>query len=180
MPASEPGRLGLAIGAGAEGLADQLDEAGAVDQLDRVLGDELLGGERERPRRDEEALVAARVVDRAEELLQLGRADDGLALAVLALDDPEQPLAADAEVGPLVAGAADDLDFVPQRLEQLADELLEPLGRQRVELRELRVGPPRLVAEPLERAPCPARPARAVRPTSASIAARPAPSSRAR
>src|SRR6266550_4392909 len=91
---SEPGRLGLAMGAGADGLMDQLDQAGAVDQLDRVLGDELLGGQREGPGGDEEALVAAGVVDRAEELLELGRADDAPAV-VLALHDRKLAAAAD-------------------------------------------------------------------------------------
>ena len=95
-----------------------------------MLGDELLGGEREGPGGDEEPLVAAGVVDRAQELLELGRADDAPAV-VLALDDREQAAATDAQVGPLVAGAADALDLVAERLEQLGDELLEPLGRQR-------------------------------------------------
>src|SRR5947209_19794435 len=70
---SEPGGLGVAAGAGADGLLDELDESRAVDELDRVLGDELLGGEREGPRGDEEALVAPGVVDRAEGLLEVGR-----------------------------------------------------------------------------------------------------------
>ena len=39
---------GLAAGAGAHGLLDQLDQPRAVDQLDRMIGDELLGRERER------------------------------------------------------------------------------------------------------------------------------------
>src|SRR5262245_62187976 len=84
---SEPGGLGLARGARADGVLDELDEAGAVDQLDGVLGDELLGGQREGPSGDEKTLVAAGVVDGAEELLELGRADDAPAV-VLALDDP--------------------------------------------------------------------------------------------
>src|SRR3954468_5716196 len=41
----EPGRRGLAPALGTEGLLDQLDEPRTVDQLDGVLGDELLGGE---------------------------------------------------------------------------------------------------------------------------------------
>ena len=61
----------------------------------------------------------------------------------------EQAPATDAEVGPLVAGAADALDLVAERLEQLGDELLEPLGRQRGELLELQVGAAGLLAEPL-------------------------------
>src|SRR5947209_1947437 len=84
-PRSEPGRLGLATGAGAHRLLDQFDEPGAVDQLDRVRGDEFLGSQREGPGGDEEPFVAAVVVDRPQELLQLRRADHPL-LGVLALD----------------------------------------------------------------------------------------------
>ena len=63
---------------------------GPVNQLDRVLGGELLGRERERAGGDEEALVAERVMDGAQELLEHRRADHA-ALVVLALDDGEQP-----------------------------------------------------------------------------------------
>ena len=88
-------------------------------------------------------------MDRAQELLELGRADDPHPLAViLALDDPEQAVATDAEVGPLVPRAADLLDLVAERFKNLGDELLEPFGGQVRELRELQVGPFRLAAEP--------------------------------
>src|SRR5215208_4484953 len=123
---------------GSDGVLNELDEPGAVDQLDGVVGDELLGGERESPRGDEEPLVAAGVVDGAQELLELGRADDAAAV-VLALDDREQAVAPDAEVGPLVAGPPDELDVVAERLEDLGDELLEPFGGERGELSELQV-----------------------------------------
>src|SRR5260370_20205749 len=77
---------------------------------------------------------------------------------VLALDDREQAAAADAEVGPLVAGAADALDLVAEGLEQLGDEFLEPLGGQRGELLELQVGAAGLVPEPLRALPALADP----------------------
>src|SRR5262249_37129712 len=85
-----------------------------------------------------------RVMDRAEELLEYGRAHDP-ALVVLALDDREQAVAAaEAEVGALVAGTAHRLDLVAERLEELGDELLERFGGQRAELSELQVGAARL------------------------------------
>ena len=85
------------------------------------------------------------MVDRAQELLELGRADDA-SLVVLALDDRQQVLAAEPQVGPLVAGAADLVDLVAERLEELGHELLEGLGRQRAELAQLELGPARLPA----------------------------------
>src|ERR1700733_7569793 len=47
--ASKPGGLGLLAGARAHRFLDQLDQPRAVDQLDRVVGRELVGGERECP-----------------------------------------------------------------------------------------------------------------------------------
>ena len=70
------------------------------------------------------------MVDGAQELLKFGRAHDA-PLVVLALHDRQQVLAAEAQVGAFVAGAAGLLDLVAQRLEQLGHELLECLGRQR-------------------------------------------------
>ena len=97
---------------GAEGARDQLDEPWAVDELDRVFGGELLGRERERARRDEEALVAVGVMDRAQKFLEDRRADDRLPV-ILALNDGKEPIiAAKPKVGPFVAGAADLLDLV--------------------------------------------------------------------
>ena len=52
--------------------------------------------ERERAGRDEEALVAASVVDRSQKLLELGRADQAL-LVILALDDGDSPSRREAE-----------------------------------------------------------------------------------
>src|SRR5579875_1884032 len=150
---SEPGRLGLVAPLGPEGLVDQLDEARPVHQLDGVLGGELLGRERERARGHEEALVAQRMMDGAEELLEHGRAHHAL-LVILALDDSEQAVAAaEAEIGALVPAAAHRLDLVAERLEELRDELLERLGGQRGELGELQVGAARLVVLPLDAFP---------------------------
>ncbi len=104
--ASEPGGLGLFAGTRPHRFLHQLDESGAVNQFDRVVGGELVRRQREGPRGDEEALVAAGVVDRAEELLELGRADDP-SPEVLALDDPEEAIAADPQIDPLVPGTAD-------------------------------------------------------------------------
>ena len=66
------------------------------------------------------------MMDRAEKLLKLGRAHDPSAM-VFALDDPEQAVASDTKVDPLVAGPADMLDLEAERLEDLADKLLESL-----------------------------------------------------
>ncbi len=118
----------------------QLDQPWAVDELDGVFGGELLGGERERARRDEEAFVAASVMDRSQEFLKDGRADHRLPL-ILALNDGNEPIiAAKAKVGPFVAGAADLLDLEAQHFEELADEFLERLGGERRELGQLEIG----------------------------------------
>ena len=47
MPRLEPGGLRLAAGAGPQRLLDQLDQSRSIDQLDRMIGDELLGRKRE-------------------------------------------------------------------------------------------------------------------------------------
>src|SRR5438477_12354104 len=72
---SEPGRLGGSLAFRTEGLVDEFDEPRAVDQFDRVLGGELLGGDREGAGGDEEALVAEGVMDRPQEFLEFGGAD---------------------------------------------------------------------------------------------------------
>ena len=68
---------------------------------------------------------------------------------VLALDDRQQVVAAEAKVGAFVSRAAGLLDVVAQRLEELGDELLEGLGGQRGELSELQLGAAGLAAQPL-------------------------------
>src|SRR5271157_4164387 len=147
---SEPGGLGFASGTGAQGLLNQLDQSGSVDQLNRMIGDELLGRKGKRAGGDKKPLVAAGMVDGAQELLKFGRAHDA-AFVVLALHDRQHVLAAQAQVGALIAGAAGLLDLVAQRLEQLGHELLEGLGRQRRQLRKLELGPARLRALLFER-----------------------------
>ena len=52
----------------------------------------------------------------------------------------EPIIAAEPEVGPLVAGAADLLDLVAEHLEELGDEFLERLGGKRGELGQLQIG----------------------------------------
>src|SRR5437868_4166463 len=94
---SKPGRFRVSPRTGPHRLLDQLDEARSVDELDRVLGGELLRGQREAAGRDEEPLVTLRVVNRAEKLLELGRADNAPGV-VLALNDPDQSALAQDEV----------------------------------------------------------------------------------
>ena len=104
--ASEPGRLRL-LRAPGPSLPAPARRAGDRRSARSGGRRRTVGRQRESPRGDKEALVAAGVVDRAEELLDLGRADDAAALGVLALDDPPEAIAADPQVNPLVAGAAD-------------------------------------------------------------------------
>ena len=119
---------GFAAGFRAQGAGDELDQARAVDELDRVFGGELLSGERECARRDEESFVAAGVMDCAQKFLKLRRADRGLPV-IFALNDGNEPIiAAKEQVGPEIAGAANQLDLEAEHLEELADEFLERLG----------------------------------------------------
>ena len=70
---------------------------------------------------------------------------------ILALNDGKEPIiAAEAEVGPFVAGAADLLDLEAEHLEELADEFLERLGGERGELGQLQIGAAGLVALPFQ------------------------------
>ncbi len=45
MEASEPGRLGFSLGAGADCFVNEFHESGAVDEFDGMLGDEFLSGQ---------------------------------------------------------------------------------------------------------------------------------------
>src|SRR6185312_3343204 len=74
---------------------------------------------------------------------------DHPATVVLALDDSDQALPAHAKVGPLVTGAAEDLNVIAKRFEELGDELLEPFGGERGKLSELQVDATGLAALPL-------------------------------
>ena len=73
--------------------------------------------------------MAAGVVDGAQELLKLRGAHDA-PLVVLALNDRQQVLAPEPQIGPLVAGPAGLFDGVAKGLEELGDELFEGLGRE--------------------------------------------------
>src|SRR5262249_34719860 len=145
----EPRGFRVAPGSRAKGFLNELDQPRTIDELDRVRGDELLRGERKGACGDEESLVAARVVDGAQKLLEIGRADDAAGV-ILALDDRAQTTAVSAEVGTLITAAASPLHLIAHRLEQLRDEFFEALWSQFGKLLELQVGAACLVAEPFD------------------------------
>ena len=93
-----------------------------------MFGGELLGGERERARRDEEPFVAVGVMDRAQKFLKLRRADRGVPV-IFALNDSNEPIiAAKQQVGPEITRTTNQLYLEADHLEELANEFLERLG----------------------------------------------------